>query len=371
MIGGAGGSGASPEGRGRTSLSLARAGPSLAARRLAAGLAAPAARVTAPVTAPFAAGSLAALLGCASACGAEAPSPPSGAAWAAEAYQVDLPPASTEIADLRWRAPARCGQIYRVRIDEEVPAAYERLTGQPAEHSQGFLALGADPLRAAEPLAARPDASTVWQGRLLYWGPRTHDRELFRELFVSGALLGPASPDAACFERTWDPIEDALALGWPRLPARMAAIGEVWTGARVESRCNRSACVLPQTGGGGPEAHHLACVTMSWRERLDGIYELDGRRVASIASTWSDGQEPSAGVWSERVSLVDVDAGRLLASETTIHHGFLGITREIRIEAVDSCPGGLRSGGWRPEDADALEPAITRASAGLTARKTG
>lgn len=302
-------------------------------------------------------------------------SPPQAVAWASAALDLELEPAEDGAADLRWRPPSACAQVYRITVEEDYPESLEWAMKVRAEWSVSTLALAVDPYVGRQPgsdgAAPRLAADGLWRGRSLFFGPRTKDREIIRELALSGSRIGPGAPDAACYERTWDPVEDALALGWPALPGRLTAIGERWRGARVESRCNRSACVLPQTGGGGPEAHHLACVTMSWRERLDGIYELDGRRVASIASTWSDGQEPSAGVWSERVSLVDVDAGRLLASETTIHHGFLGITREIRIEAVDSCPGGLRSGGWRPEDADALEPAITRASAGLTARKTG
>lgn len=293
-------------------------------------------------------------------------------AWAVDAYDLALAPAGARVVDLRWRPPTRCVQVYRVVIDEAVPAAYERLRNLPAEHSQGFLALGADALRPAQAPAARPDARTIWPGRLLYWGPKTHEREVQRELFFSGALVGPASPDAACFERTWDPIDDALALGWPKLPARLTAQDEVWTGARVESRCNRSACIDPKTGGGGPEAHHLTCVTMDWRERLEGIYDLGDRRVAAITSYWSDGHDPADGIWSERQSLVDVDAGRLLASEVTIHHGFLDITRSLRIEAVDACPGGLLAAGWQPPaDDGAISRALERASTALQPRKPG
>jgi hypothetical protein len=99
----------------------------------------------------------------------------------------------------------------------------------------------------------------VFVGELSFQGPRTANRPLQREFALSATLAGPASPDAACHERTWDAVEDAMALGWPQLPGRLTAVGETWTGARVESRCNRSACVDPETRGGGPR-QRITCL---------------------------------------------------------------------------------------------------------------
>ena len=287
-------------------------------------------------------------------------------AWITAPAGLDLAPAPTQAVDLRWRPPAACPQVYRVTIDEDVPERHQRLTNTTPERSQSFLLLGADPALPARPAPARPGEDDLWQGLQLFTGPRTHGREVRRELFLSGALVGPASPDAACFERTWDPLEDALALGWPRLPARLVARGEAWAGAKVEGRCNRAACVDPESGAGGPEVHHRPCVTMPWRERLEGIYDRGGERYAAISSYWSDGNPPGVGVSSERTALVATRSGRLVAAEAVIHHGFLKITRTVRIEAVDPCPGGLLAAGWQPPaDDGAMSRAIARAADAL------
>jgi len=91
---------------------------------------------------------------------------------------------------------------------------------------------------------------------------------------------------------------------------------------------------------------------MSWRERLDGVSRLGDDRVAEISSFWSDGHPLGAGIWSERVALVSLTHGRLMYSETRIHHGYTGIEREVRLTAIDACPGGLVAAGWSPEAAD-------------------
>jgi len=313
-------------------------------------------------------------------------SPPQAVAWANAALDLSLEPADTAIADLRWRPPAACTQVFRITVDDEYPANAERTLGVAAERSVSTLALDRDPYakittttrtKAKTKSSPRLAADQLWTGRLLFFGPKTEDRELERELFFSGTQVGLASPDAACFERTWDPIEDALALGWPTLPGRLTAVGERWSGGRVESRCNRSACADPITGNGGPEAHDLSCVTMPWRETLEGIYEAEGQRVASIASYWSDGHPHEHGIWSERQALVSVDDGRLLAAEITIHHNRYKITRNLRIEAVDACPGGVPALGGAPsevpEGAAGTDPGteadLVRALAALDARK--
>jgi hypothetical protein len=90
---------------------------------------------------------------------------------------------------------------------------------------------------------------------------------------------------------------------------------------------------------------------MSWRERLDGLFELGEDRVAVISSFWSDGHPLDEGLWSERTAVVSVEHGRLLHSHTFIHHTYTGIEREVRVDAIDSCPGGLVAAGWSPDAA--------------------
>ncbi|HFE44952.1 MAG TPA: hypothetical protein ENJ18_05575 [Nannocystis exedens] len=307
-------------------------------------------------------------------------------AWANADLNLSLKPAQTSIIDLRWRAPTSCTQVYRISIDDEYPQSIVRAFGSEAEKSVSTLALALDPYAktktkiSGDRLSAPPlGADELWQGRLLFFGPKSEDRLLERELFFSGRTVGLGSPDAACFERTWDPIEDALALGWPTLPGRLTALGEEWRGSRVESRCNRSACADPITGNGGADAHHLTCTTMAWRETLEGIYEQDGHRIASITGFWSDGHALDQGIWSERQSLISSDDGRLLAAEILIHHNRYKITRHLRIEAVDNCPGGLPALGGAatppPEGAAGaaagIQTDIARALAGLNSRKPG
>jgi hypothetical protein len=70
-----------------------------------------------------------------------------------------------------------------------------------------------------------------------------------------------------------------------------------------------------------------------------------------ISSFWSDGQPLGEGLWSERTAVVAVDHGRLLHATAKIHHGYSGIEREVRIDAVDELPGGLVAAGWTPDPA--------------------
>jgi len=247
-------------------------------------------------------------------------------------------PDPARAAPLAWRAPLACPQVYRVRIDESYPPGLEERLHTRAEHSDSFIAISSQRAKDGEVL-----------GRLMFQGPRTQDRPVLRDFAISAELAGPAAPDAPCRERTWDPVEDALALGWPQLPARLVARGETWRGARVEATCNRSACVDPKTGGGGPDNHHRPCATMSWRERLDGLYTLGDEQVAQISSFWSDGHPLGEALWSERSAVVSVAHGRLLHSQTVIHHGYSGIEREVRVDAIDGCAGGLVAAGWSPD----------------------
>lgn len=294
-----------------------------------------------------------------------APSP--DAAPLVELDEFDLAPQTTDdaAAALAWH-PLACPQVYRVRVDETYPPGLEERMRSRAEHSTSFFAVAGEP-DPTWPEGPVPRAR-VQTGRLVFQGPKTQGRQLQRELALSAELAGPASPDAPCFERTWDPVEDALALGWPQLPGRLTGLGETWRGARVEARCNRSACVDPKTGGGGPDNHFRPCTTMSWRERLDGVHTLGDDRVAQISSFWSDGHPLDEGLWSERTAVISVDHGRLLHSQTVIHHTYTGIEREVRVDAVDACPGGLVAAGWTPDPATVAARDALLASGPLTRR---
>ncbi len=287
------------------------------------------------------------------ACGPE-DSPTSARAAGPDVLQADfdlLPqPANTRVAALAWQPPT-CPQVYRVRIDETYPTGLEKAMRTQAEHSESFLALGPEPGKVQTWPPGPVPKDRVFVGRAAFRGPRSQQRPLHRELSLSAALVGPASPDAPCYERTWDPVEDALALAWPQLPTRLAAVGETWPGARVEARCNRSACVDTKTRGGGPDNHFRPCTTMSWRERLDGIFTLGDEQVAVISSFWSDGHPLDEGLWSERTAVISVAHGRLLHSHAFIHHTYTGIERELRVDAIDACPGGLVAAGWSPDAA--------------------
>lgn len=292
------------------------------------------------------------------ACTGEAPPEPAEALQNAVLadFGLSLAPAPDRAAHLAWHPPASCTPTFRVRVDETYPDGLERLLNTKAEHSVSFFAVG--PRRGAQAMTWPPGPvpeDRVFEGQMVFRGPKTADRPLLRDFALSRRLAGPASPDAPCYERTWDAPEDALALGWPELPGRLTAVGETWRGARVEARCNRAACVDPDTRGGGPQAHLRPCATMSWRETLTGLVELQGPgeplRAAVIDGLWSDGHALGEGLWSERTALVAVDDGRLLYSHTRIHHTFSGIEREVRVDAVDVCPGGLVAAGWQPDAA--------------------
>lgn len=269
-------------------------------------------------------------------------------------YALALAPADTRVAHLAWHTPA-CPLAYRVRIDEAYPEGLEKFLNTQPEHSASFFAVAPAVTSTATWPPGPVPQDRVFVGELSFQGPRTANRPLLREFALSATLAGPASPDAACHERTWDAVEDAMALGWPQLPGRLTAVGETWTGARVESRCNRSACVDPETRGGGKAAHQLSCVTPWWRERLAAVGEVATAtgplRVAVITSEWSDGLPMGEGLSSERTAVITVDHGRLLHAHAKIHHGYSGIEREVRIDAVDTCPGGLVDAGWTPPDA--------------------
>lgn len=277
-------------------------------------------------------------------------------------YGLEPTPLPTSVATLAWQLPGReCAHAYRITSTVDPPLLHE-----DASIATIALATKADAPPVTEPPA--PGEAVAFD--LFYRGLRAEKRGLFREGHGSRELLGPAAPTAACTARTWDPVEDALALGWPRLPGRLTAVDEIWTGLRVEGKCNRSACVDPTTGAGGPDNHHRPCVTMSWRETLDGIYEIAGERVALVRSHWDDGHD-GKGLQSDRVALVSIDHGRPLLVRNTLQHRFPELTidnsfrpvvRTWVMESADDCPGSLAALGVsrRPGDVDAVSDVLTQ-----------
>src|SRR5690606_27319131 len=135
---------------------------------------------------------------------------------------------------LRWRAPGECVEVYRFRVDEYYrDASVETFVGRPEEHATHHLALAHDPTRAPGD-RLRPVIGMLTRA----------DAEVrVRELWWSEIEVGPSAPDFACRRRSWDLLEDALALGWPKLPGTTTHVGERWTGARVEGRCHETVCL--------------------------------------------------------------------------------------------------------------------------------
>lgn len=257
---------------------------------------------------------------------------------------LEVEPVSDAAANLAWQAPARdCPQVLRLSASYTPAQMHE-------QDSVSWLALGRDPDHddhVADGVAIPAGETAALE--LYYRGLRAERRGQVRDASASAAFYGPAAPTAACMPRTWDPMEDAFALGWPLLPARTVAVDEHWNGLRVEGKCNRSPCVDPQTGGGGPDNHHRACISMPWRERLAGVYEIAGQRVALVESHWDDGHE-GQGIETDRMTLVSLDHGRPLWSRTRVNHrfpqptadrSFAPVVRTWELQAQDGCAGAL------------------------------
>ena len=280
---------------------------------------------------------------------------------ALEPYGLQPAVADTEVATLRWHAlPQSCRPAYRIHTEYEPDLMFE-----PDAISHLILGPARKPPVGRPPAASPLSGEQVFTGRAYYRGFRAEKRGVHRDMYLSGLHAGPTAPTAACMPRTWDPVEDALTLGWPKLTDRLTAVGESWAGLRVEGKCNRSACVDPQSGGGGPDNHHRTCVTMGWQNELAGIYEVGQQRVALIESRWTDGHGPAQagnelGIWTERRVLFSLDHGRPVWAEVKVHHNFAQPTADKRyapvlrtwvLESIDDCPGSLTDLGWsRPEE---------------------
>jgi hypothetical protein len=297
---------------------------------------------------------------------------------ALEPFGVGVEVAPTHVTTLAWHAPqAECTQVYRIAIDYDPALAHE-------EASTSWLALG----HHADDEETQPDSALpvppgqTFAGRVHYEGIRVKDPGVSRDVWLSALHAGPASPTAGCLGQTWDPIDDALALGWPELTGRLTAVDETWTGLRVEGKCNKSACVDPLTGRGGADNAKRACVTQNFVETLGGVYELSSRPSgpemagepwALVTTTWTDGHGPAdagntVGIWSERVALVSVEHGRPAWARAVIHYnfgqqlaegGWGPVTRTWEMQSVDACPGSLAAMGWTrsPSDVENAEEA--------------
>lgn len=271
-------------------------------------------------------------------------------------YGIDVAPAELPSTPLGWQVPPEdCPHAYRISTSYEPALRFE-------EDSASSLVVGRHPRQQPErPIEAGPiPPGAMVPAQIFYQGIRVERIGATRDVYFTGELVGPAAPTAACMPRTWDPMEDALALGWPRLPGRLTAVGEAWNGLPVEGKCNRSACVDPQTGGGGPDTHALTCVTPPWHETFAGLYEHQGELYAWIHSRWSDGHGPEQGINTERKTLVSVEHGRPVWSQTRVDHRFAQpvasggqapVVRTWTLESIDACPGSLTAAGWaRPPE---------------------
>jgi hypothetical protein len=216
-------------------------------------------------------------------------------------------------AELRWRAPGECVEVYRVRIEERFrDASVARFVGREEEHSSWLLALGR---RERQTLAVlvREHAEQDVRERQLAW---------------SASEVGPAAPDFACRRRSWDPIEDALALGWPKLPDARVRVGEAWIGSSVEGRCHETVCANEQ----GRFEHDRRCRARPWNERLAGA----GDGVALIHSDWDDGHElGQIGIETTRSSVIH--AGRPLHVSAEVEHRWSGVHRSLELIRIDDC----------------------------------
>ncbi len=279
---------------------------------------------------------------------------------------------------LRWSAPTECVGIYRVRIDEEMPERVARFFNRQPEHSQTFLITAPH---------SRPEGGVDDRGRPVVRGRvfATSDNAgvrplesteplpiaLARDYRTSELGVGPSAPDAACRNRSWDAIEDALALGWPWLAEHRVAPGDSWSGARVEGRCNETAC-LTSDGMAGPRAHGGICATPPWRERLVARVSAGGQRFAAIESHWQDREdldEIEGGTITRRRALISETDGRLAWSDIEVSHRWSEIRRHVVIESIDDCPGSLRAAGWKP--APELEQGAAQARLAFETREAG
>lgn len=275
---------------------------------------------------------------------------------ALSAYSLDLSAAEQSAAELGWQAPpADCPHAYRMSSTYEPAMRFE-------DDNDSHLIVGA---HARQQPDYEPRPGPIPEGgmaplQLYYKGLRAERKGAVRDVYITREFAGPAAPTAACMPQTWDPMEDALALAWPRLTGRLTAVGERWTGLLVGGKCSRSPCVDPKTGGGGEDSHELVCVSPPWKQRLAGLFEHDGELYAWVHGSWTDGHASGEGITTESRTLISVEHGRPVWSQTRVDHrfgqpakggGFSPVVRTWTLESIDTCPGSLAAAGWeRPAE---------------------
>jgi hypothetical protein len=227
--------------------------------------------------------------------------------------------------ELRWLAPSECVEVYRVRVDESFrDPSVAVFVGREPEHSSWALALEARPSASAAGLVAV-------ESLLMSLDAPDQEPERRRQLWWSAREVGPAAPDFACRQRSWDPLEDALALGWPLLPSHRVRVGERWQGAAVAGRCHETTCVDDQ----GQFPHDRPCRARAWGEQLAGVAEGG---VALILGDWDDGHDlarPEIGILTSRELLIT--EGRPLHARVTIDQRWVGVRRQLELTRIDDC----------------------------------
>ncbi len=233
-----------------------------------------------------------------------------------------------EARTLRWRFAEVCTQVYEFTIDESfADESVAVFLGRAEEHSRWWLAIGSHPRlpdRLGALLIAHEPLEPVDAGKL-------------RELFAStdGRALGPAAPDLACRARTWDPLEDALALGWPRLPNRPVRPGDRWVGHVVGGRCHETPCLDAK----GEIDRARACQARPWTEQVAGWLESETETATAVLrSTWTDGHTGPVGIVTTRELVIA--EGRPLLAYAEIWQRWVGVVRQLELRAIGECTPG-------------------------------
>ena len=243
---------------------------------------------------------------------------------------------------LAYAPPSSCIAVYRVQIDESfsIPGYGDYYNRSP-EHSISYLAYGVDASDATRSrvVLVSDDAGVRSQTKR-----EPTPQSSAHALHASSTLMGPAAPDAACRDRSWDLIEDALALGFPQLPPWPVRVGAEWTGAIVEGDgttcsarevcCSLAACLDDEHR----RDRTRPCTSPPWTERLNASPYAGGEMV-EISSTWSDGRSPGAASEAQRSVRFDVSRGRVREAKVSTQHPFLGVERTIEVLALDDCDG--------------------------------
>jgi hypothetical protein len=243
------------------------------------------------------------------------------------------PLARTRPILLRWQFDPTCTQVYELDIDETF--AHEGVApflGRAPEHSRHRLTLAADPQRAERWLATLEPREV---------DPSNPART--RELHVAAdrRAIGPRAPDLACRNRSWDVLEDALALGWPTLPESAPRAGERWIGDAVGGRCHETVC-LDATGSFDPAR---SCQAMPWHESLAGFArDADGTTITLLRSHWHDDHEDeTATIGITTTRELALAEGRLLLARAEVEQRWSGVIRQLELRRVDTCPLARRA----------------------------